>query len=596
MSLMRLAPVGIALVRNRQVVMANECMCRLYGRSEKEMHGMNIRESYVNQEDFGTIASLMTEALKTGSHVSHETRIRRPDNSQIDVMLRLAPLSTTAGTNTWVALAIDISAQKQAEALRLAKTKADSANHAKSTFLANMSHEIRTPMNAILGFTQLLLKDESLPPRQRDYLSVVDSSGEHLLGLINDVLEISKIEANKVSLNKCAFSPVAMISETCSMFSSRAKEKQLGMEIQGLDSLPREATGDKGKLRQVLTNILGNAIKFTGAGRVHIEASARPAMQGEFSLRIDVSDTGPGIHPDEQPVLFTNFEQTSVGRLAGGGTGLGLAISRRYARLMGGDVSLLHTSPAGSCFRIEVKMEPAPARAALEADSNVGKVLQFHIPFAPFRVLMVDDESGNLHLLEQILGEPGIELHSCSRAEEALRLCQSLQPHCVLMDLRMPGMDGLEAIRRIRALKECARTRILVLSASALDDTRSAVLAHGADEFLGKPFRIDALLTLLQRLFPAPDLNSGEGSLPSRLQAPTLGNRLSLRDALARAPASLRDPLRTALLRADQEQCLELLTPLREIEKDAYATLSDALLRYDYSAILNSLESSSSSA
>jgi len=588
-SLTRLAPVGIGLLRNRQVVMANESMCHLLARSEEEIRGMSIRDCFLNPEDRDLVVTGMKEVLRSGGHVSHEFRLRRPDKSEIDVHLRLAPLPELPEADTWVALIIDISAQKQAEALRIAKTKADSANQAKSAFLANMSHEIRTPMNAILGFTQLLLREESLTAKQRGYLSIIDNSGEHLLGLINDVLEISKIEAKRVTLNKCSFSPASLISETCSMFSSRTESSPLRLEASGLEHLPPLAYGDKGKLRQVLINLLGNAIRFTAQGLVQIEACSTDQPEGRHRLRIEISDNGPGITTEEQAALFSSFEQTSAGLATGGGTGLGLAISREYARLMEGDVTLQHSSPEGSRFRIEVMLEKEhdqpptppthsqPDRAALHFDP----------PFTPFRILLADDERNNLLLLTQILDQPGVELSSCTRGEEAVELFATMRPHCVFMDLRMPGMDGQEAIRRLRESENASETRIIAMTASALTETRRTLLAEGANALLCKPFRVGELLDTIHRLYGSSVIGAEVQQLLER-KTDKIGP--GLREAITSIPQELRPDLSAALMSADQDLCLRLLKPLELASPEAHACLLRHLLNYDYATLITELE------
>src|SRR4051795_12340794 len=324
------------------------------------------------------------------------------------------------------------------------------ANRAKSVFLANMSHEIRTPMNAILGFSQLMLRDQDLTPRQCQYLGTINRSGEHLLALINDILEMSKIEAGRTTLNPSTFDLPALLTDLEMMFRVRTDEKRLSFTVETIGGVPRYIVADVNKLRQVLINVLGNAVKFTEQGGVGVRV--RPADPGPAGprLRVEIEDTGPGISADDQAKLFRQFEQTKTGQQAGTGTGLGLAISREFVRLMGGSITVTSEVGKGSVFVIDLPLKEGEAGAVQTRDKpRRGLALRPGPPEC--RVLIADDVEDNRQLLAQLLAPVGFVTRLATNGAEAVQQFDEWRPHLVLMDFRMPVMDGHEAIRRIRA-------------------------------------------------------------------------------------------------------------------------------------------------
>ena len=277
------------------------------------------------------------------------------------------------------------------------------ANRAKSVFLANMSHEIRTPMNAILGFSQLMLRDQDLTPRQCQYLGTINRSGEHLLALINDILEMSKIEAGRTTLNPSTFDLPVLLKDLEMMFRVRTDEKKLSFSVEMIGDVPQYIVTDINKLRQVFINVLGNAVKFTEQGGIGLRVRAdREGATGPF-LRVEIEDTGPGISPDDQDKLFRHFEQTKTGQQAGTGTGLGLAISREFVRLMGGDITVSSQVGKGSVFVIHLPLKEGEAQA-VQAKDKPRHVLRLQPGQATCRVLIADDIEDNRQLLAQLLG------------------------------------------------------------------------------------------------------------------------------------------------------------------------------------------------
>jgi two-component system sensor histidine kinase/response regulator len=381
-------------------------------------------------------------------------------------------------------IAIGRARHKAESALRIAKDAAEAANRAKSAFLANMSHELRTPLNAILGFSQLMERDAALTPRQRDSLSTINRSGEHLLNLINDVLEMSKIEAGRVVLNPAPFDLHLLLQTLREMFQIRAEAKRLSLQFDLAPDLPQYVLTDEGKLRQVLINLLGNAVKFTQRGGVMLHVRAEGGGDGEeedgekgdgekgdgnienspiqtstlktqtasspLTLLFEVEDTGCGIALEEMDRLFEPFVQTVVGTQNRQGTGLGLAISRQFVQLMGGDIYFVSTVDQGSTFYFEIPVTLAnPVEVVPPSASR--RVLRVAPDQPAYRILVVDDRPENRDLIAQLLNTVGFEVHTATNGQEAIEHWQTWQPHLIWMDMRMPVMSGYEATRRIRA-------------------------------------------------------------------------------------------------------------------------------------------------
>ena len=435
-----------------------------------------------------------------GSHVDDEV-LWRADGTSFPAEYWSYPQYRDGRKVGAVVTFIDISERKRAEA-ELLKTKeaAEVANRAKTAFLANMSHEIRTPMNAILGFAQLMQRDSALTLQQKQHLEIISRSGNFLLSLINDILEMSKIEAGRVSLKCVSFDLHGMLEDLGRIFRASARSKHLQFAMEKPKQMPRWVVGDQKKLRQVLFNLLGNAVKFTSVGWIAFRSRVEEEERGALRLHVEIEDTGAGVSETEQALLFQRFEQAQSGYRTGGGTGLGLAITREFIRIMGGDITLRSELNKGSLFQFHIKLQIGEAVANVDRIPLSELSLQLKPGQAPCRILIVDDKEVNRALLHQMLAPSGFELSEAGDGEEALAMFNTTLPHLILMDLCMPGMDGCEATRQIRQMEGGLGVKIVMNSASAFEENQREAMEAGADFFLKKPIQYAELLGVIRGL------------------------------------------------------------------------------------------------
>jgi PAS domain S-box-containing protein len=389
-----------------------------------------------------------------------------------------------------------------------AQHAAEAANRAKSAFLANMSHELRTPLNAILGFIQLMRRDPAFPANQRDNLRIMHRSSEHLLELINDVLEMSKIEAGRTTLDKSDFDLYRLLDTLESMFSARAQNKGLQLWFERAPDVPQYIHSDERKLCQVLINLLSNAVKFTEEGGVTLRVASRqqtvdgrqktkddtPRLPSiDHCLHFEVEDTGMGIAPEEMAQLFKSFTHTASGQEVLEGTGLGLLLSRRFVELMGGDIIVESQVGQGSVFRFDIQATVAEAgdvQAQQSAQQVAGLALgQQAADGGPYRILVAEDREASRALLVQLLTAVGFDVRKATNGKEAVAVWEDWNPHLIWMDMRMPVMDGYKATRHIKATIKGQDTAIIALTASAFEEERADILAAGCDDLVHKPFR-----------------------------------------------------------------------------------------------------------
>lgn len=432
---------------------------------------------------------------------------------------------------------------EQARQLKISIGEAERANLAKSVFLSNMSHELRTPLNAVIGFAQLLERKNTLAGEDRKSLRLIHKAGEHLLGLINDVLSISKIEAGKLTLDAKPFDLPNLLSAVQSISRVRANEKGLAVRFELDASLPRVVLGDEGKLRQVLVNLLSNAVKFTDSGWVLLRARWDKA-DGRGRVLFEVEDTGKGIAVEEVGKLFVAFVQTESGRSAKEGTGLGLVISREIVRLMGGDIRVQSELGRGTTFAFDVRLDVS-TNALAELDRRRVAGLTSNQP-AP-RILVVDDTDESRILLVKLLEGARFHVMDAANGQQAVEAWTRWRPDLIFMDMRMPVMDGREATRRIRSEEGATgapRCHIIALTASAFEHERDEILSCGADDFIAKPYRIEALFANLAEHLgvsydyqeDAPDANHEEGATAGGPDLTLTSERLrGIPDTLVRA-------------------------------------------------------------
>jgi signal transduction histidine kinase/response regulator of citrate/malate metabolism len=383
--------------------------------------------------------------------------------------------------------------------LEAMKEKAESANQGKSLFLANMSHEIRTPMNAILGYSQLLMREHNLDPEHKKSIQNILSSGDHLLGLINDVLDISKIEAGQMQLNVDDFDLTEFLKTVSTMFKKRCENKSLSFRVEDLGAKSIRVSGDETKLRQVLINLIGNAVKFTDSGG---EVKFRILPFGHDNYGFEVVDNGVGIPKDKQKTIFEAFSQSKEG-LKKGGTGLGLAISKKQIKIMHGELGLDSEPGKGTRFYFTIPLPPAKEVSEGSANKESGKIITRLAVGCSVKALIADDLELNRDVLTKLLEGVGIEVITAENGNEAVEQVERHLPDIVFMDIRMPVMGGIEAIRTIRKDTNLNKVKIVAITASALDHERKEIIEAGCEFFIPKPFRVETIFSCLENLLDA---------------------------------------------------------------------------------------------
>jgi PAS domain S-box-containing protein len=550
---------------------------RLFGYRADEVVGQNVKmlmpTPYRDEHD-QYLLRYRTTGVKRIIGIGREVEGRRRDGTTFPMELSVGE-ARPGGRQVFVGIIRDITARKAAEhSLRVAKEQAESASQAKSLFLANMSHEIRTPMNAVLGYTQLIETDPELPTRYQRPLRAIRAAGNHLISLIDDILDLSRIEAGAMELNLRDFDLGDLIEDISEIFRMRCEQKRLAWKVDVLIA-DRAVHGDDRKLRQVLINLLGNAVKFTDLGQIGLTAE-QAGQRCSFS----VEDTGPGIGEAARKRIFEPFQQAEEGG-AKGGTGLGLAITKRQIELMGGTLTLDSGLGEGSCFRFALEL--APAEGALTPAGDAASRCRRLAEGQQVRALVVDDVEDNREVLSGLLVRAGVEVDKANDGAGALAKIAEQRPDIIFMDVRMPVMDGLSAVRHLRERWPGEPIVCVAITASGLLREPSFYLDAGFDDFVGKPFRFETICDCMARHLNVEIESEPARDVPERIEPP---------------PAdigSLRLPsaLRTRLLDAAEINALTdieaLIDELKRLDPGAQAfaeELGGLLSRYDTEGII----------
>lgn len=560
----------------------------LYKPAEEQI-GKTLQEIHPQQGDI--FLGYIREALATQQTIKAEYSLMI-DGQEIWSDANISPID--AKSVVWVVR--DITQRKRTEiALQQAKEAAESASVAKSTFLANMSHELRTPLNAILGFTQLMSRNPSLSADYQENLEIIHRSGEHLLNLINQVLDLSKIEAGRITLYENKFDLYRLLDDLEDMFQLRVADKGLQLLFDRTSDVPQYVQTDEAKLCQVLINLLNNAIKFTSEGGVYLKVERKkekPTTNNQqlTTLHFEIEDTGVGIARDELDNLFEAFVQTSSGQQSQEGTGLGLTISRQFVCLMGGDIAVESEVGRGTTFKFDIQVTGVDA-PDIEKNRQISRRIIALEPNQPrYRILIADDNDYNRQLLLKLLSPLGFELRQASNGQEAVEVWQYWQPHLIWMDVRMPVMDGYEAIKQIKSIEmlqatspQSHKTVIIALTASTFEEERAVALDVGCDDYIRKPFReaniFDAMSKHLGVRYVCENSTLAEQQLSNSVSTDELDYALELSQQWV-------NNIKQAIRRADLDLIASAIEQIRGQSPAFAQILQSHLDNFDYQKII----------
>ena len=509
---------------------------------------------------------------------------RKWENPEINIVIQI-------GTQLGVALEqAELLAETQRQSLNLEKAlaAADAANQAKSNFIASMNHELRTPLNAIIGFTQLMNLDSSLTTKNKEFIQIINQAGEHLLQLINNILEIAKIDAGKTTLNIASFDLFALVDSIEKMFSLKASDKNLYLQCKWDINVPQYIQTDEEKLRQVLINLLGNAIKFTDKGGVTLSISK---TQKNNLLKFEVSDTGYGIAPEEIDKLFQAFEQTETGRKSQKGSGLGLTISQKFVQLMGGDISVSSTVGLGTKFTFDIEIEEAELPETETANPDNIIALAPHQP--EYRILVVEILEVDSILLLEILSQIGFVVQEVTEINQITNIWENWQPHLILIDLEILTKSGKQAIEYIKRNSNTQTPIILALTTQSFQDQSSKILSTGCDDLILKPFSQRILLDkIAEHLGVSYIYANGESEEKLQIYRPqnSLQKNYLTPEMLLAMPIEWVRNLHRAAIIGDTDLMITLVEEIPESNSDLSQTLIDYVNQFQFEDITDLTE------
>lgn len=604
----------IIMEENTVITLANQEFCTLFGYSRAEIENRIKFAKFIQKSDLDKLMEYyrLRRIEADADPGNCECQAVDRQGRIIDLLISIALIQ---GSDKSVVSMVDISDRKRTEMalytahqelinmnqqlqesnailedqkseLAVARDKAEAANTAKSAFLANMSHELRTPLNSILGYSQLIMRDETLTDIQLGYLNTINCSGEYLLALINDVLEISKIEARHFTLDQTNFDLKALIYELEKMFRIRTNAKGVKLNLIGVDDLPRYVIADEKKLRQILINLLENAEKFTDQGRISLRTAAEYTSLDHIRLVMEVEDTGMGIAEEEYTKLFQHFEQTASGRQSQRGTGLGLAISKEYAQLMGGDITVASKVGKGSTFRMEIAVKPGSATGMSKGGSS-HRVIALEPGTDIPRVLIVEDQTENRELLQTLLVKTGFEVREAFNGIEAVNVFEQWRPHFIWMDIRLPLMNGLEATRCIKASQKGYLTKIVALSASVLEEDKEMIMAAGCDGFVGKPYREEEIFEVMAGHLGLKYLYQENTSQEYQDQ---WCDDTDFKHLAASLDVDLRNQLYEAVIELETCQTMQVIERISDLNPHVGRILKNLAANLDYDSLLKLCE------
>ncbi|NJD06244.1 MAG: response regulator, partial [Methylococcaceae bacterium] len=594
------SPIPIVLGRDMRIIYANGRFAGLLGQPDAaELQGLPLASALAPVSRATFADSVRTLSSGTAAPPFELNALRR-DGSEFPCQVTISRIELADGP-ALLAYVQDITERKRADEeivryrdhleemvrertaqLAEAKNRAEEANRAKSQFLANMSHELRTPLNAILGFSSFMQRDPQLTPAQKENLSIINRSGEHLLTLINDVLDMAKIESGRLVTEIIPFDLGELVRDIAEMMRGRAEEKQLQLLLEPSSRLPLVIRSDQGKIRQILINLLSNAVKYTEQGGVTLRLEATLDAP-EPRLIVEVEDTGVGIDPADQRRIFDAFVQ--VGRSdRQKGTGLGLAITRQFVQLMGGKLTVDSTPGKGSLFRIDLPIQPALPEDIASIPHSGATVFALAPGQPDYRILVVEDQLENQLLLRRLLETVGFQVRVAQDGAEGVEMFKSWQPHFIWMDRRMPVMDGLEATRRIRALEGGAAVKIVAITASVFKEQHEEMTQAGLDDLVRKPYRSEEVFQCLSKhlgvRFVYQDDASATAPPYPELKAEDLEN----------LPQELREELMDAVTRLHEERIGEVVRRIAAWDADLGKRLQRYAANLEYTQILRALQ------